>query len=357
MTNILLFLPNSDVEVAQQLINDENMPPPAANEEENDNNALPLAAENTPSETTRSGRKPKYSARYLQYIKSLAAQAIFFGTVAKSSKKNSKTNMSVPIEPSSYQEAILCDDSDLWIAGIVDEFDSLIENGTWELVDLPPGRKAIEGKWVFKLKPGHKSTPPRYKARFVIKGYSQSFGVDYNDTFAPVAKYHSLRVLLAKVAAKDLEILQLDVKTAFLYGTLDEEIYVVQPEGFVVKGKETKVCRLLKSLYGLRQASRVWNLKFSKFLVLFGLIQSEADPCLYIRHQRKGGTEEFLAFLLYVDDGLAVSNSTAALTEMVDFLSKEFNIDCRQIASSVSTSPETVLIALSISVSLITAER
>ena len=163
--------------------------------------------------------------------------------------------------------------------------------------------------------------------------------------------------MLAKVAAKDLEILQLDVKTAFLYGTLDEEIYVVQPEGFVVKGKETKVCRLLKSLYGLRQASRVWNLKFSKFLVLFGLIQSEADPCLYIRNQRKGDTEEFLAFLLYVDDGLAVSNSTAALTEMVDFLSKEFNIDCRQIASSVSTSPETVLIALSISVSLITAER
>ena len=311
--------------MAQQLINDDNMPSPAANEEVNDNNVPPLAAEDIPPETTRSGRKPKYSARYLQYIKSLAAQAIFFSTVAKS-KKNLKTIMPVPVEPASYQEAILCDDSQLWIEGIVDEFDSLIKNGTWEYVDLPPGRKAIEGKWVFKLKPGHKSTPPRYKARFVIKGFSQVFGVDYNETYAPVAKYHSLRVLLAIVAAKDLEMLQLDVKTAFLYGKLDEEIYMVQPEGFVVKGQESKVCRLLKSIYGLRQASRVWNIKFSEFLIRFGLVQSQSDPCLFIRHQRKGETEVFLAFLLYVDDGLVVSNSTAAMTEMVDFLSKEFDI-------------------------------
>ena len=201
------------------------MPSPAANKEMNDNNFPPLAAEDTPSETTRSGRKPKYSACYLRYIKSL-------GTVAKS-KKNSKTNMSVPVEPASYEEAILCDDSQLWIEGIVDKFDSLIENGTWEYVDLPPGRKAIERKWVFKLKPRNKSTPPRYKARFVINGFSQVFGVDYNET---------------------------------------------------------------------------------------------SDPCPFIRHQRKGDTEVSLAFLLYVNDGLIVSNSTAAMTEMVDFLSKEFDI-------------------------------
>jgi hypothetical protein len=104
-----------------------------------------------------------------------------------------------------------------------------MENCTWEYVDLPPDRKAIDGKWVFKLKPGHKSTPPRYKARFVIKGFSQVFVVDYNETYDPVAKYHSLRVLLAIVATKDLEILQLNVKTAFLYGKLDEKIYMVQP--------------------------------------------------------------------------------------------------------------------------------
>ena len=99
-------------------------------------------------------------------------------------------------------------------------------------------------------------------------------------------RYHSLRVLVAIVAAKDLEMLQLDVKTVFLYGKLGEEVYTVQPEGFVVNGQESKVCRLLKSIYGLRQASRVWNLKFSEFLIRFGLVQSKSDPCLFIRHQR-----------------------------------------------------------------------
>jgi hypothetical protein len=108
-----------------------------------------------------------------------------------------------------------------------------------------------------KFKPGFKSTPARYKARFVIKGYSQVFGLDYTETYAPVAKNYSLRLILAIAAAKNLEMIQLDVKTAFLYGTLDEEIYMKQPEGFVIPGKEKEVCRLIKSIYGLKQASRV----------------------------------------------------------------------------------------------------
>lgn len=177
-----------------------------------------------------------------------------------------------------------------------------------------------------KFKPGFKSTPARYKARFVIKGYWQVFGLDYTETNAPVAKNYSLRLILAIAAAKNLEMIQLDVKTAFLYGTLDEEIYMKQPEGFVIPGKE-EVYRLVKSIYGLKQASRVWNIKFNEFIIKFGLIRSQADPCIYYRHLRPGeADEELTIFILYVDDGLILSNIKSILTDMVKFLGKEFEV-------------------------------
>lgn len=180
---------------------------------------------------------------------------------------------------------------------------------------------------MLKYKPGFKNTPPRYKARFVIKGYSQIPGLDYTDTYAPVAKHYSLRVIMAIAATRDLEMVQLDVKTAFLYGTLDEEIYMQQPEGFIVPGREGEVCRLIKSLYGLKQASRVWNIKFNEFLILFGLIRSIADPCVYYRHLRKGEVdEEITIFILYVDDGLILSSTKAVLDDMMEFLGKEFDV-------------------------------
>jgi hypothetical protein len=133
------------------------------------------------------------------------------------------------------------------------------------------GRQAIEGKWILKHKPGFKTTAPRYKARFVIKGFSQVHGVDYNETYAPVAKTYSFRIFMAIAAARDLEMITLDVKTAFLYGTLEEEVYMHQPEGFVIPGREEEVCHLIKSIYGLKQASRVWNVKFNEFIISFGL--------------------------------------------------------------------------------------
>jgi hypothetical protein len=243
-----------------------------------------------------------------------------------STTSNSSTK-SRPIEPSSYLEAISCADSELWIPAIIEEYESLIQNNTWNLCQLPPDHKAIEGKWVMKFKPGFKSTPARYKARFVIKGYSQIPGLDYTETYAPVAKHYSLRVIMAIAATRDLEMVQLDVKTAFLYGTLDEEIYMKQPEGFIVPGREGEVCRLIKSLYGLKQASRVWNIKFNEFLILFGLTRSIADPCVYYRHLRKGeADEEITIFILYVDDGLILSSTKAVLNEMMEFLGKEFDV-------------------------------
>src|SRR6267154_5573930 len=130
------------------------------------------------------------------------------------------------------------------------------------LVELPSGQKAIKSKWVFK----HKADG-RFHARLVAKGFTQIHGIDYDETFSPVARFESLRLLLALAALEDWEIHQMDVKSVFLNGVLDEEIYMEQPQGFITPGTETKVCRLKKAIYGLKQASRAWNLQFHGVLI------------------------------------------------------------------------------------------
>ena len=132
-----------------------------------------------------------------------------------------------------------------------EEMNSLHKNKTYELVELPKGKKALRNKWVFKLKKDSEKLV-KYKTRLVVKGFSQKHGVDFDEIFSPVVKMSSIRVVLGLVASLDLELEQLDVKTAFLHGDLKEEIYMVQPEGFEAKGKEHRVCRLKKSLYGLK---------------------------------------------------------------------------------------------------------
>ncbi len=274
----------------------------------------------------QSTRTTKYSEKFLEWQQSLAKQATLSSVSAETQEVNTP---SPSLEPSSYLEAISCADSKYWIPAIFEEYDSLLQNGTWTLCRLPPNRKAIEGKWVMKFKPSFKSTSARYKARFVIKGYSQVFGLDYTETYAPVAKNYSLRLILAIATAKNLEMIQLDVKTAFLYGTLDEEIYMKQPEGFVIPGKEQEVCRLVKIIYGLKQASRVWNIKFNEFVIKCGLTRSQADPCIYYRHLRLVEAEEELTiFILYVDDGLILSNIKShwkALKRILAYLKKAIN--------------------------------
>lgn len=144
---------------------------------------------------------------------------------------------------------------------------------------MPIGRKSIGYKWVFKLKSSASGEPPRYKARLCAKGFYQKAGVDYDEIFAPVVRYESIRTLLAIAAHYDLEIAQFGVKTVFLNGELREEIYMDVSERVTTYNKDDK-CKLLKSVYGLKQASRQWNIKFDKFLKCFNFSPSSADLCL-----------------------------------------------------------------------------
>ena len=151
--------------------------------------------------------------------------------------------------PNSYQDAMNSEDSDKWLATSQEEFDGLTEMRVWKLVDRPGDCKTIKCRWTYILKANG-----RYKVRLVAKGYMQVEGIDYEETFSPVARYESIQYLLAHAALLDWQIGAMDVKLAYLHGVLDEEIYMEQPEGFTAKGEENKVCRLIRSLYGLKQA-------------------------------------------------------------------------------------------------------
>jgi bifunctional DNA-binding transcriptional regulator/antitoxin component of YhaV-PrlF toxin-antitoxin module len=166
-------------------------------------------------------------------------------------------------EPQTMDEARRSTDAEKWKVAMDDEIAPLRKNNTYVLVQLPPGKRAIYCRWLFKLKEKPDGSMRRYKARLVAKGYTQRMGIDYKETYAPVVNKDSVRMILAIAAVKDLEIVHFDVKTAFLYGELEEELYMKQPEGY--DDNPDMVCKLIKSLYGLKQSPRMWNQKFSQF--------------------------------------------------------------------------------------------
>lgn len=155
-------------------------------------------------------------------------------------------------EPESYQEVIEYAKKGGWKKVMEEEMNSLLENHTYDLVKLPKGRIILKNQWVFKLKNDGKNL--RYNSRVVVKGFGQKNGIDFDEIFSPVVKMFSIQVVLGMAISMNLEVEQLDVNTAFLYGDLEEEIYIEQPEGFVEKAKDKFICKLKKSLYGLKQA-------------------------------------------------------------------------------------------------------
>ena len=201
------------------------------------------------------------------------------------------------------------------------EIEALQANNTWSLVPLPLHKKPIGCKWVYKIKHNPDGTVERYKARLVAKGYSQVEGVDYRETFAPVAKLTTVRVLLGLASIQGWHLHQLDVNNAFLNGDLFEDVYMHLPPGFGRKG-ETRVCKLHKSLYGLKQASRQWFLKLSQALKSAGFKQSWSDYSLFVRNTHG----KFTALLVYVDDVILAGNSLQDIEDTKNFLAKHFKL-------------------------------
>ena len=220
-------------------------------------------------------------------------------------------------DPLTYREAMGSDLADEWQSACQYEIDALAKNGTWTLVDLPTGRKAVKSKWVFKRK-----SDGRFRARLVAKGFTQVQGIDYDETFSPVARFESLRLLLALAALEDWEIHQMDVKSAFLNGLLDEEIYMEQPQGFVASGQSDKVCLLKKAIYGLKQASRAWNLQFNSVLLDLGFKRTHSDAGVYHRLDA-GGT---IIIILYVDDITILGDTLDSISALKANLSNRYEM-------------------------------
>lgn len=226
-------------------------------------------------------------------------------------------------EPKSYNEAVSSPFKDQWIKAMQEEMASLEDNQTWELLELPHDRQAIGCKWIYKMKRGEDGSIRRFKARLVAQGYSQKFGEDYDQVFAPVVKHSTFRVLLALAARRNMEVYHMDAKTAFLNGTIDEVIFMKQPPGFVAVDKSKLVCRLKKSLYGLKQSARSWNQTLHATFLSSGFLQGMADPCFY----RKKFEDDWSYILIYVDDIIIASRKHELITKVESTLKLKFKIE------------------------------
>lgn len=223
-------------------------------------------------------------------------------------------------EPKTYKQAIECEENKKWSAAMRDEYESLVKNDTWKLVERPKNRNIVDNRWIFKVKQNSDGSIDRYKARLVARGFTQEYGFDYMETFSPVVRFTSIRIILSIAAQRKMKLRQFDVKTAFLNGDLKEEIYMEQPVGF--SDGSDKVCKLQRSLYGLKQASRCWNEKFKNFIQLFGFIACKADPCVFV--SRKNG--QLIVLAIHVDDGLIISDSMESIECVLNFLRDQFEI-------------------------------
>lgn len=223
-------------------------------------------------------------------------------------------------DPTSLKAAMQSVNSHKWKLAMEDKLLSMSQNGVWTLVDRTSDMRPIGCKWIYKTKRGVDGKIDKYKARLVAKEYSQQEGIDYNETFSPVSTKDAFRVLMALVAHFNLELHQMDVKTAFLNGDLEVDIYMFQLEGFICDDK--KVCKLNKSIYGLKQSSRKWNLKFDSVITKFGFEENQLDECVY----SKISGSHYISLILYVDDILLASSNVSLLKDTKDFLMANFDM-------------------------------
>lgn len=226
----------------------------------------------------------------------------------------------VDAEPVSVTEAL---NDPKWIHAMTEELDSIESNETWSLVKLPEGKKAIDVKWVFKVKVNSQGEVTRHKARLVAKGFLQKEGIDFDEVFAPVARIETIRLVVGIANIKNWSMYQMDVKCAFLNGPLEEEVYVKQPTGFVSESQKEKVYRLHKALYGLKQAPRAWNKRIDSFLSDIGFLKCTTEHGVYVR---RSSSDNLIILCLYVDDLLITGSCEKEISDFKGELMKEFEM-------------------------------
>ncbi|RVW83569.1 Copia protein [Vitis vinifera] len=222
--------------------------------------------------------------------------------------------------PNTIQEALKISE---WKKAVQDEIDALEKNGTWTITDLPVGKRPVGCKWIFTIKYKADGSVERFKARLVARGFTQSYGIDYQETFAPVAKLNTIRILLSLAVNQDWCLQQLDIKNAFLNGDLEEEVYMEIPPGFEESMAKNQVCKLQKSLYGLKQSPRAWFDRFTKAVLKLGYKQGQADHTLFVKKSHAG---KLAILIVYVDDIILSGNDMGELQNLKKYLSEEFEV-------------------------------
>ncbi|XXG73025.1 hypothetical protein AAC387_Pa07g2007 [Persea americana] len=225
-------------------------------------------------------------------------------------------------ERCNYNEALQDKNANLQQQAMKSKMEFMYHNQVWDLIEPQEGIKPISCKWVYKKKRGVDGKVETFRARLVAKGFTQKEGIGYEETFSPVAMLKSIWILLSIAAYFDYEIWQMDVKTAFLNGNLDECIYMVQPDGFVAEGREHMLCKLKKSIYGLKQASRSWNIHFDQAIKSYGFEQNPDESCVY----KRCNGNELIFLVLYVDDILLIGNDVGVLSSVKVWLSSQFDM-------------------------------
>lgn len=224
-----------------------------------------------------------------------------------------------PVEPRTITQALK---DRAWREAMQKEYAALCANNTWTLVPPHPTQNLVGSKWVFRTKYLPEGSIDRLKARLVAKGFHQRPGWDFHETFSPVVKPVTVRVILTLAVSKGWRLRQLDINNAFLQGSLSEQVYVCQPPGFVDPSHPNHVCRLNKALYGLRQAPRAWYTELRTFLLQIGFVTSAADASLFIHSSES----VFIALLVYVDDIIVTGNTDTAVTQLVQRLAARFSL-------------------------------
>ncbi|CAA7027704.1 unnamed protein product [Microthlaspi erraticum] len=262
-----------------------------------------------------SGRQRQTPVWMKDYVSGTAGEASFFVI----DDDEALMMYTTAEDPDTFEEAVK---SEKWRKAMEAEIGSIEENQTWELVEPPAEAKVIGVKWIFKTKFNEKGEVDKFKARLVAKGYHQRQGVDFHEVFAPVARWDTIRAILAKAAQNSWKVYQLDVKSAFLHGNLEEDVYIEQPLGFEVAGEAEKVYKLRKALYGLRQAPRAWYSRIEGYFEKEGFAKCYCEHTLFVKTEK----EKILIVSLYVDDLIYTGNSVELLEEFKASMMREFSM-------------------------------